>query len=47
MSPTLVVYIDIILNSAPTHTVCRAPDDNDKMVIVDLRPLKTTKRLGM
>jgi hypothetical protein len=35
VSPTLGVYIDIILNSAPIHTIRRAPNDNDKMVIVE------------
>jgi hypothetical protein len=35
VSPTLVVYIDMILNSAPMHTEERAPDDNDKMVIIE------------
>lgn len=35
VSPTLVVYIDMILNSAPIYSEERAPDDNDKMVIVE------------
>jgi hypothetical protein len=35
VSPTLAVYIDIILNIAPTHLNKRTPDDNDKMVIIE------------